>query len=243
MPEITVEDALQSFGLSSKEVQIYLACLELGTATANEIANKADINRSTTYDILKLFLEKGIASKVIKNKTTNFEVGSPEKLIAQLEERKEKLKLVLNQLKLIEQQVIKKPTVEVYEGNAGIKTILEDILNSKKRTDVISTSKVFDILTYSFPNYIKRRKELSIPARVIQEFSSQTAQLKQKDKLEKRETRSLKNFEINSMIFIYGEKIATIKLVKNDLIGVLISDKIIAEDQQKIFEVLWRAAK
>ncbi len=243
MERITIREALQAFGLSDKEIKIYLASLELGTATANEISNKADLNRSTTYDLLKSFLEKGIASKVIKNKTTNFEVAAPEKLIAQLEERKVKLKSVLDELKLLEQQVVKKPTIEAYEGHAGIKTILEDILLTKKRTDVISTSKIFDAFIHFFPQYIRRRKELGIFSRVIQEESSETLQLKKNDKKDNRKTKVLKNFNINSATFIYGEKVAVIKLIKNDLIAVLITDEIVAEDQRSIFEKLWQIAK
>jgi len=242
MVEITVEEALGSFGLSTKEGKIYLSSLELGTATANEIAKKAKINRSTTYDLLKSFIEKGIASRVMKKNTTYFEVVNPEKLIKQLEEKKHKMEAVLEQLKLIENKVVEKPSVEVYEGHEGVKTILNDILQTKKRTDVISNSKIFEVFTYYFPHYIKQRKSANIKARVLQETSPQTIGLKKKDKEEKRETRTLKNFNINSVTFIYNKKVAVIKLNKDDLIGILISDQTLAEDQRKIFEVLWTNA-
>lgn len=243
MEEISINQALSSFGLSDKEIKIYLACLELGSATANEIAEKSYLNRSTTYDVLKTLLEKGLASKVIKEKTTFFEVALPEKLISMLEEKKYKLKSVMRQLKLIQEYTVKKPVVEVYQGKEGFKTILDDILITKKHTDVISTSKIFDIMNYYFPYYIKRRSELKITARVIQEYSQQTLGLKKSDKKDMRETKSIKNFFINSMIFIYGDKIATIKLVEKEIISVLVSDKSLADDQRKIFEILWKVAE
>ncbi len=243
MEDISIEEALISFGLSTKEVKIYLACLALGTATANTIAQKSYLNRSTTYDILKSFLEKGLASKITKEKTTYFEVASPEKLIASLEEKKEKLKTILPQLKLIQELTIQKPTVEVYQGKEGFKTILEDILATKKQTDVISTSKIFDIMNYYFPFYIKRRAELKIYARVIQEHSPQTLELKKSDEKQARETRSIKGFNINSMIFIYADKVAIIKLVENEVISVLIHDQTIADDKRTIFAVLWKSAQ
>lgn len=243
MTDVTVEEALQSFGLSPKDIKVYIACLELGTSTANDIANKAAINRSTTYDILKSFIERGIASRVIRKKTAHFEVASPERLISLLEERKTKLVSVLDQLKLIKERVVNKPAVEVYAGHEGVKTILEDILLTKEQTDVISTSRIFEVLLYYFPHYIKRRKEAGIFARVLQEASLDTRKLKKRDKEEKRKTKELKDFNINSVTFIYGEKIAMIRLVKNELIGVLISDKSLADDNRSIFEILWRNAK
>lgn len=242
MVTISLEEALASFGLSSKEIRIYLACLELGTSTANEIANKSQLNRSTTYDLLKTLIEKGIVSKTVRKKTTHFEVISPEKLISQLEEKKQKLSSVLDQLKLIEKNVVRKPKVVVYEGAAGVKNIFEDILNSKQQTDVISTSKIFEVFTYYFPHYIQKRAELKIPARVIQEASKQTTELKKRDKLEHRKTRALET-KFNSSTYIYGDKVAIIKLNKDDLIGVLIADKTIADDQRNIFEILWSKAK
>lgn len=237
------EEALKEFGLSEKEVQVYLACLELGSATANDIAVKAKINRSTTYDILKLFLEKGIASKVISSKTTNFEVSSPSRLLSIIEEKKTKLLSSMEELKQIQERVIKKPILELYEGEYGIKTILEDIITTKKQTDVISTSKIFQTLTYDFPKYIAKRAEAKIYSRVIQEDSPYTKQLKKKDKQELRETRSIKNFEVNSAIFIYGDKVAILKLAKNEFIGVLITDKTLADDKRQIFELLWKTAE
>ena len=118
-----------------------------------------------------------------------------------------------------------------------------DIILKKKQTDVISPSKVFDVLIYSFPNYILQRKEAGIFARVIQEQCKHTVELKKKDKSELRITRALAGLDLNSMTFIYGDNIAIIKLVNKGLMGVLIRDKMLADDQRGIFEILWSQAK
>jgi sugar-specific transcriptional regulator TrmB len=242
MEGISVEEALFSFGLSPKEIKVYLSCLELGSATAQEISDKSYLNRSTTYDVLKALLEKGLAAKVFKEKTTFFEVARPEKLLFMLDEKKEKLSSVIKQLKLMQEYTIRKPVVQVYQGKEGFKTILDDILATKQQTDVISTSAIFTVMKTFFPYYIKQRAELKIFSRVIQEFSEETSSLKLADKKDLRETRSLKGFNIKSMTFIYGSKVATIKLVEKEIIGVLIDDKSLANDQRQIFEVLWKAA-
>ena len=88
---LTKEQALSEFGLSEKEQKVYLSILELGSATANQIAQKSDLNRSTTYDVLKALIERGICSTVIKKKSTFFETVSPRHLIAMLEEKKQKI--------------------------------------------------------------------------------------------------------------------------------------------------------
>jgi sugar-specific transcriptional regulator TrmB len=242
MASDSVNEALSSFGLSGKEIAIYVSTLELGSATANDIAEKSRLNRSTTYDILKSFRERGIASKVIKEKTAYFHVASPEKLIAMLEEKKDKLNGALKELNAIKQNPSASTSAQLYQGKEGFKTILDDILESRKDIRVISTSKVFDVMTYSFPYFIKRRVQLGIKSRVIQEVSMQTKELKKNDAKELRETRTIADWNVNSTTFIYGTKIAIVKLVKEDVIGVLIDDRAIHDDYEKIFNILWRGA-
>ena len=88
-----VNTALEDFGLSNKEIKVYLAALEMGTATANELSKKSGLNRSTVYDLLKALVEKGISSTVIKNNASYFEVVEPERLVSILEEKKKKISL------------------------------------------------------------------------------------------------------------------------------------------------------
>ena len=243
MATITINEALTSFGLSQKETKIYLASLELGTSTANNIANKAKINRSTTYDILKDFQEKGLASKRTIGHTANFEVVGPKQLLAKLDEKKHKLKAVQDQLELIQKRTANKPTVQVFQGHEGVKTILEDILNAQKPIDVISSSKIFTVFKYYFPHYIAKRKKIKIKTRVLQEPSIQTRALKRKDSSELRKTRTLKNCDLNTVTFIYSNKVAQIKLNKDDLMATLTTDNTIAKDQRQLFEFLWRKSR
>lgn len=241
--KITAIEALESYGFSKKEIKIYLTILQLGNTTANEISKKSQINRSTTYDILKSLIEKGICSKTTIEKTSHYQVITPEKLIDDLEEKKQKIKDALAEFKIIQKTTTTKPQIKIFEGKSGFKTILTDVLNTNKPIQVISTSKVFDVLMYEFPHYIEERKKKRIFAQVIQEESKQTKQLQKKDSQELRETRSLKNFNTDSMIWIYGNKVSTIKLIKNEIICINIMDETLAKDQKAIFEILWNNSK
>ena len=42
-------EKLEEFGLSEKEAKVYMASLEIGEATADQIAKHSGVNRSTTY--------------------------------------------------------------------------------------------------------------------------------------------------------------------------------------------------
>ena len=118
---------LRELGLSDKEIKIYLTLLKLGQSTVNLIAKKANLNRVTCYDVLKYLQEKGLVSYVIKSGVKYYESAEPRKLLGDLQEKQAKLKSILPELEALKQSVNEKPSIEVYEGVKGLKTIIEDI--------------------------------------------------------------------------------------------------------------------
>ena len=49
---MNIKTILEQFDLKPKEIEVYLACLELGSSNAIAIAKKAAVIRTTVYDIL-----------------------------------------------------------------------------------------------------------------------------------------------------------------------------------------------
>jgi sugar-specific transcriptional regulator TrmB len=85
--------------LSEKEAKVYIASLELGLSTIQEIAGKSQISRSTTYEVIESLMEKGLMSALTKGKKKYFSAESPEKLMSlidikegELEKRKKRVK-------------------------------------------------------------------------------------------------------------------------------------------------------
>lgn len=46
-----IQETLEQLGMHEKKAEVYLACLELGNATAYLIAKKVGLKRPTVYDI------------------------------------------------------------------------------------------------------------------------------------------------------------------------------------------------
>ncbi len=82
---------LQELGLSRNEVKVYLAALTIGSSSANTIAKHAGLLRTSTYEILKSLVDKGIVSYVLKGRVKYFEAASPDRLLKMAEERKHRL--------------------------------------------------------------------------------------------------------------------------------------------------------
>ena len=239
------EQILKEYGLSDNEIKVYIASLSKGTSKVNEISKKAGLLRTTTYEVLKSLVEKGLVSYAIKSKVRYFEAADPNKLVRILEEKKEKIKSILPELEFLKQSVTEKPTIEFYEGKEGLKTILDDIIETRPKEMLqLGSSKIFEALNFYFPTWIKRRVKARIHARILQEKVQVIKELKKRDKKELREIRFLpKNFRINTHTQIYGNKIAILTLNKEELIGVIIENKDIVETQRSLFGELWRIAR
>lgn len=238
-----MEQELKEFGLTDNEVKVYIACLKLGTALVQDIAKKANTYRTYTYEVLKSLIEKGLVSYAIKNGKQYFEVAEPEKLLNVLKEKETKIRNILPDLKDIYKSSIEKPKVELYEGKEGIKTILDDIIRTKREILVYgSTEKQVQILQFYFPNYIRRRIEAKIHTRVITEKNTKTIEMLKTEKKELRESKFIPDLDFQTVTYIYGNKMAILSLQK-EIVGLIIENEDISNTQKQIFELLWKIAK
>ena len=239
------EQILKEYGLSNNEIKVFLASLSLGSSKVNEISKKADLLRTTTYEVLKSLVEKGLVSYTIKSGVKYFEASDPNRLIRILEEKRERIKSILPELESLKGSVTEKPTIEFYEGKEGLKTILDDIIKTQPKEMLqLGSAKIFETLNFYFPHWIKKRIKSKIYARILQENVPTIQELKKRDKLELREIRFLpKSFKINTHAQIYSNKVAIITLNQEELVGVVIENKDIVETQRSLFELLWKIAK
>jgi sugar-specific transcriptional regulator TrmB len=76
-----VKIALAELGLAAKEADTYLAMLELGPASVQDIAKKAGINRTTTYVMIEGLKKHGLVSTFERGKKTLFSAENPEQLL------------------------------------------------------------------------------------------------------------------------------------------------------------------
>ena len=233
-----MEAELRYYGLSEKEIKVYLANLKLGPSTANALAVEADIRRSTTYEILESLKAKGLVSVFTKDKKYYFEAAQPKRLVSLLKEKERRINSILPKLEELKKLITEKPVAELYIGKAGVKTIFEEIIMEAKEVLTFSSLDVHHKLRFYFPNYIKRRIKEGIHAKVIVARSPITEEHKRHEKRDNRELRFIKN-DFKSSVFIYGNKAAFITLTEEEIIGVRITSKVIVDTQRQLFETIW----
>jgi sugar-specific transcriptional regulator TrmB len=238
-----IEQALKEYGLTEKEIKVYLELLPLGSINLQEIAKRIDFPRTTIYNTLNYLHQKGLVSKIMKKSVTYFEAVEPKKLIDKIEERKKLLEAALPKLELLKSAIKTSSHAELYGGNRGIFTILSDVFKIQQEVCYFgSYSLSLEVLKHQPEHVATMRIENKIPARiVIDKYDEERFHTEKYKNLTKmRFLESLKDFPC--MIFIYGDKVA-IYTLKTDLVGVIIKNKEVAQAMQMIFETYWDISK
>ena len=186
-------NSLLALNFSEKEANVYLALLELGKGTVSQIGRKANINRTTGYNILSQLVQKGLVSISGKEPKQEYVAESPDKIKQYLKEEVKKNEEYLTQadkaipaLKSIH-NVKGRPQVRFYEGKEGIKEIYEDTLTSHE--PIRAFAHVEDnnqTLPEYFPKYYFRRAAKKIPIRAIFPDSPEARKLIKFDKIQMR---------------------------------------------------------
>jgi sugar-specific transcriptional regulator TrmB len=122
---------LQQLGLKERESEVYLALLELGEASVQEIARKAKLQRPNCYVILESLAKQGLVSFQVKGNGRRFAAEDPDRLLMLLKEKEQLLASVLPQLKSLHNLAPGKPRVRFYEGKEMIDHLYEEILRGE----------------------------------------------------------------------------------------------------------------
>lgn len=232
------EQVLKQMGFSKNEIDIYLATLENGLSSAQEIARKARLKRTTAYSVLEYLVNRGIVSKTKIKDKTRFMAEPPVKLLKSIANLQDTVSKIIPELEAIYNVNSIKPKITFYEGDEAIQNVYDDTL--KEKPDEIlewNTNKYF----LRFPkehNYIQQRVSLNIKARRMTNSGSQWHKIhKKKDKEELAETIVLPKEKFNPQIEvnIYNNKIAFLNYAEE--MSVIIESKAIADAMKEVYEL------
>lgn len=256
-----LKNILQKIGLSSKDSEVYLACLELGTQPASVIARKAGLKRPTTYLILEGLSKKGLVSEYTGANVKYFTAVSPEYLLSFVENKRRELTAHQRQLEefLPEFQSLSNPyslnpKVRFYEGFPGIERVMNDTLTTKGTLRTYSTIDAWfsrqDTRDYLLWYGKQRVKEKKIPLYCICPDTPISRNYLEDDYVDVPNKNQLSHFRwlpkeiqnFSNEINIYDNKVSIACLGKNELLGIIIESESIAQTQKSIFEAAWLAA-
>lgn len=249
-----IKTTLEQLHFNENQIVTYLALLQLGQVTIQEISRKTKIKRTTAYSILDGLVNKGMAIYTEKGGHRFYFAENPKKVLSVLKDdelalksRQNRFNEILPELMSIYNIKATKPKIRFYEGVEGIKQIFEETLLLKHNQEMLAYSSATMIHNYLsdewVKNYLARRVEGKIYQRAIAEDSPTGHKHQKNDKNENRQTRLIPKtkFPFSNEINIFGSKVAIISY--KDLMGVIIESADVANTQKAIFELAWLGAK
>lgn len=245
---------VEDLGLSNKEARVYLANLMLGPAGVQQIADASGIKRVTTYVILESLVSLGLASQTSHAKKTLFNAEAPANLSRLLEKReqslqdqKHQLEELLPQLKDLKTLPKDAPTVKLYDGAEGIRTVVKTFIQEGREAGIQETYGMsnLDELHAIFPEIAAAesnpdRVKAGMHSRIIY-TSKRGAILGKGDKNKLRQSKyvDIKNYPIHGDMAIVGDRVAMVSLAGTQPIGVIIKSRELTGMLTSLFNLAW----
>ncbi|MEZ4103736.1 MAG: helix-turn-helix domain-containing protein [Candidatus Paceibacterota bacterium] len=239
--------------INSKEKKVLGALYKLGDSPISKIAKETLINRTALYHVVEGLLEKGLVTKLNKEKSAYFQPISQQdfRLWA-----KRQVESVANQTNELEGWLTKQnqdfPTlhsnIKYFEGIEGVKNLYADSWrNNKEKTihAITDYDKAYETMNDFF-------EEEYFPNRVAHNVSVKS--LLSKSPLGKRDVPRAKDLmrdmrfldifkDLGIEINVYDDKVSIVAFDKKKPSGIMIKNEIIANAFKQILQYLWQNAE
>ena len=236
-----MEKELIEYGLSEKEARLYLLCLRTGETTANRLIELSGLPRGTVYDILEKLKVKGLISSLIKEKTTYFRANDPEVLVKALEEKKTNIQRILPKLKEMQNIIGSKAIIEVFEGIAGVRKILDDALDNCKEVIIMGNEQYArQAISHHPENFRMKRLERKIKIKNLLE-ESKTARTLRNDKYSK--VKHIEQLKDSKEVLIIYNDVTAHMIMEEPTTIIKVTSEEYTKTQRMMFDNLWNIAK
>ncbi len=235
------KDLQRSLNLTDAQASVYLAALELGQATMQQLARKSGVKRTSIYNFIDELKERHLITEAKKHKRSVYSAVHPDKLMEIEQERIKELNSLLPELMAIQNSSPIKPKVTFHEGFEALKEIYADFVKEGK--PIIAWSEFnesHDATGNLMEEQAERRSKRNIPVRWITTESPEAREFAKIDTRVLRETKYVNSELFKTKVVVYGNKLALLSYHTNPPFVVLIENADIASTVRGLWEELWK---
>ncbi len=238
---------LNNAGLDDKESRVYLALLEVGQTTVQDIAKISGLKRPIIYVVLEGLIEKGFASVIPNKKIKTYQAIDPGAISAQMQTAAKNFSEMLPIFKTLANRGSQKPKISYFDTKEGIQKTYDEINRQKNAVFVASIARLDQYFPGSSTSWMKSYKSgfNKLASRTIIPDHPEDLRIA-KDFLritDKVRIKTLAVFDKCDMdIAVYGNKLAITTFEDNPFL-VVIESKTVPSFFLPIFEILWKSAK
>lgn len=248
----TVLNFLIDFGLTEKEITVYMTLLKTGPNTIMNLARETGIKRSTTHNTVEELIKKGLVSQTNYGERRMVIAEDPEKLSFLMDQKKWDItKLEKNLPDVVKQIQVDIPSnkneeqveVKYFTGTTGIGLIYKEALNTKELRSYANVSKILQALPDNsglFQEAHKKNKSLQLWE--IVEDSDESRKYTAKFDAKSRYQYKISPVSLTAGaldILIYDNKVSIITF-NEGITGVVIYNKDYYNNSKALFDYIWQ---
>jgi len=249
-----IEEYLTKLGLTREEVTLYCALITKGPLTILEASRASQIERTRLYRLVEQLTERGILEEVLEQKSRRIKAVEPEKIKALVTQEVDKTRELEQNFSTFAASVasltqIPSTQVRYFRGVSGIKQILWN--ETKGNGEVIGYTYRNLEEVVGKPYFEKYAQELEKNHVVSRDLRGDSF-LESMDRpdfvrrhIDKSEWRYLPDsvMHVTHNLDVYNDVLAIYYWEDNDVFGVEIQNRRIADMQRSIFETLWKLSE
>ncbi|MBP9856159.1 MAG: hypothetical protein KBC48_02555 [Candidatus Pacebacteria bacterium] len=245
---MVLEDYLQKIGLSEKEAALYVAGLQLGPATIQDLSLESGLKRTTIYEIIKSLQEKKLVNESQKGKKKVFIMEEPENVGLFLKQRENIFKQILPELESLQNKDTKKPAVRIYEGKLGLEKIYDDMI--KKPGEILAFAAPKDLISKGILEFLQddwepRRIRSKIPMRRVNINLTKDSKrdfkiFPKSEELEQVKYLPADDYPFTVGIYVYRQKVAFVSYQKEEMFGIVLRSPAVNFTLKAMFETYWQ---
>jgi HTH-type transcriptional regulator, sugar sensing transcriptional regulator len=242
-----IKKALLQLEFTEKEIATYVALLELGASSVQDISRRTGINRVSIYEAIAELKTKGLVAESRKGKKKKFVAEDPEGILELVRTKKAKLhaeennlqNAILPMLKAINVQQENKPQIKFFEGLEGIYKVYDDyILNNSDVIGCGSYDSVMKVSSWKVERaYIEEMRKRKIVYRGILEDTEINHKFDDISKGIMHNKFLPVGEKVSADVLIFGSSVALISYEKKS--ATLIEDESIAKSLCMYLSFMW----
>lgn len=236
-------ELIRHTGLSEKAARIYLATLELGESSVQDMAEKSGVKRTSMYYVLNELLDAGAIFQVQRDKKTRYIAETIQTLLERARERLSTDEVDIEGSLAPRQERFRKPKIYFLYGPYGFKKIWDMIFASgEKEFRIITNGKGFlDFAKerYIIEHIIKTKRQRGIKSRHIIVDSPYARTIVAKDPMENRQSKFLPKSHSLPFTEVITENFTAFISPRFDNTLFIVENRSFAETRKQLFEELW----
>lgn len=244
-----IRHSLLEVGLSHKEADVYLALLELGQGSIQQVADRAGVNRSTTYLTIDVLQKRGLVMLMEKGKKTFYVAEHPDRILSLVveelsgvEAKRERVTGILPKMLALFNAIKEKPRIRFFEGADALDAVRQEIVDTRMPVAEIYAVDESALVTGNVKGEERIQKTRKMRGRLLMAVKQGFTPLYFDITTFEARQMPYEEFPFSGSLTLFGNKLVVLN-THAAAMGIVVESTELTGVFRALFEAAWRGAQ